>query len=69
MTSPELLTGPGYPFTVGDFEISAGISDDDGVPVVFIDGGGDIRVYVNDCPVFVQNTESPSRLDYASLDR
>lgn len=62
------MTNSGFSATVGEFEVSAGISDTDGVPVIFIDGGGDIRVYVNECPVFVQNTEQPPRLDYASLE-
>lgn len=59
--SPESLS-------VGEFELIAGISDDDGVPVVFIDGSGPVRVYVNDCAVFAQDTEQPPIIDYSALN-
>ena len=45
---------------------------DDGAVVVQIDtdeGLGHLRVNINDGPVFDQDPEQPSRLDYAALDR
>lgn len=46
---------------IGPFEVTAYYGETDGKPVVQIDGSGDLRVNVNDAPVFDRHTEENGR--------
>lgn len=46
---------------VGPFEVTVYYGETDNKPVVQVDGSGDLRVNVNDAPVFDQDTEAGGR--------
>lgn len=50
------------PGTAEHFEVTFYLGEDDGKPVVQVDGTGDIRVNVNDGAVFDRHTETNSIL-------